>query len=216
MTRFDLIIFDCDGVLVDSERLANRVFAKVIEEECGLLFSEEQMFDNFVGHSYQHCMEKIEFILGSPPPRSLTKRYNEDINNALARSVEAVSGIDQVLAGLTLPFCVASSGSHDKMNLTLGKTGLRKHFDANIFSASEVARGKPEPDIYLHAARQMGVADHRRCLVIEDSPIGVSGAVAAGMTVFGYAELMPAHKLVEKGAHLTFDDMLELPGLIEP
>ncbi|MFT5220878.1 MAG: HAD superfamily hydrolase (TIGR01509 family) [Gammaproteobacteria bacterium] len=210
---FELIIFDCDGVLVDSERIANTIFARILAEECGIQFSLEQMFDVFVGHSYAHCMEKIEFILGDVPPPTLGQRYNSEINAALQQSVEAVKGIDEVLSGLSLPFCVASSGSHEKMNLTLGKTKLLRHFDGNIFSTSEVARGKPEPDIYLHAAKRMG-ANPANCLVIEDSPIGVSGAIAAGMTVFGFAELMPAPKLIDKGANRTFSAMAELPGLI--
>jgi len=100
------------------------------------------------------------------------------------------------------------------MKLTLGKTGLINFFQGNIFSTSEVERGKPHPDIYLHAARTMGIPDPARCLVIEDSPLGVSGAVAAGMSVFGFAEMMPANKLRHKGAHRTFDKMHDLPGLM--
>jgi HAD superfamily hydrolase (TIGR01509 family) len=159
-------------------------------------------------------MEKIEVILGEPPPPELDQRYQDDINLALKDSVAAIEGVESVLSNLTLPFCVASSGSHDKMKLTLGKTGLIDFFDGNIFSTSEVERGKPHPDIYLHAAATMGGHQPERCLVIEDSPVGVSGAVAAGMKVFGFAELMPAHKLKASGAHLVFEHMADLPGLI--
>jgi len=119
-----------------------------------------------------------------------------------------------VLDTLSLPYCVASSGSHDKMRMTLGKTGLMRFFEGNIFSTSEVERGKPHPDIYLHAARTMGVTDPTRCLVVEDSPIGVTGAVAAGMRVFGFAELMPVHRLKASGAHQVFESMHDLPALI--
>ena len=201
-------------MLVDSERVANEVFARVLEEVCGLEFTLEDMFDTFVGHSKAQCLEKIEVLLGYPPPDDLDRRYREEINAALAQAVEAVSGIEAVLQQLTLPYCVASSGSHEKMQLTLGKTGLIDFFSGNIFSTSEVARGKPHPDIYLHAAARMGVDDPARCLVIEDSPIGVSGAVAAGMQVFGFAELMSPNKLEAAGAHLVFDRMLDLPELI--
>ena len=100
------------------------------------------------------------------------------------------------------------------MRMTLGKTGLFEYFDGNVFSTSEVERGKPHPDIYLHAATKMGVEEPSRCLVIEDSPIGVAGAVAAGMRVFGFAELMPVGKLRDAGAHVTFERMLDLPSLI--
>ncbi len=203
----DLIIFDCYGVLVESERIANEVFAKVLEEECGLQFSLEQMFDRFVGRSQAPCLQIVEDLTGKPPPTGLADRYKREINLALENKVEAVAGIESVLQDIDLPYCVASSGSHDKMKTTLGKAGLAKYFNANIFSSSEVAQGKPHPDIYLYAAESMGVAEPARCLVIEDSPVGVRGAVAAGMTVFGYAELMKADKLRAAGAHLTFDKM---------
>jgi HAD superfamily hydrolase (TIGR01509 family) len=209
-SNFDLIIFDCDGVLVDSERVANAVFAKVLEEECGLQFSLEEMFDHFVGHSKAQCLQIVEDMTGSPPSPVLADRYRQDINQALQDSVEAVNGIESVLQTIGIPYCVASSGSHEKMAATLGKTGLVKYFDGNIYSTSEVANGKPHPDIYLHAARSSGIDDSDRCLVIEDSPIGVKGAVAAGMTVFGYAELMPAEKLLAQGAHRAFARMQDL------
>jgi HAD superfamily hydrolase (TIGR01509 family) len=211
---FELVIFDCDGVLVNSEKVANEVFADVLLQVCGLEFTLEDMFDTFVGHSRLQCLQKIEAILGEPPPAELDQRYQDDINLALKDSVAAIEGIESVLRGLAVPFCVASSGSHDKMKLTLGKTGLMDFFDGNIFSTSEVERGKPHPDIYLHAAATMGEYQPERCLVIEDSPIGVTGAVAAGMQVFGFAELMPAHKLKASGAHLVFDHMHDLPDLI--
>jgi HAD superfamily hydrolase (TIGR01509 family) len=211
---FELVIFDCDGVLVNSEKVANEVFADVLLQVCGLEFTLEDMFDNFVGHSRLQCLQKIEAILGEPPPAELDQRYQEDINLALKDSVAAIEGIESVLTDLALPYCVASSGSHDKMKLTLGKTGLMDFFDGNIFSTSEVERGKPHPDIYLHAAATMGGYQPERCLVIEDSPIGVTGAVAAGMRVFGFAELMPAHKLKASGAHLVFENMHDLPDLI--
>jgi HAD superfamily hydrolase (TIGR01509 family) len=211
---FDLVIFDCDGVLVNSEEVANEVFADVLLQVCGIEFTLEDMFDTFVGHSRAQCLDKIEVMLGEPPPAELDQRYQNDINQALKESVAAIEGIESVLRDLAIPFCVASSGSHDKMQMTLGQTGLIDLFDGNIFSTSEVERGKPHPDIYLHAATTMGGYRAERCLVIEDSPIGVSGAVAAGMRVFGFAELMPAHKLEASGAHLVFDNMHDLPDLI--
>ena len=133
---------------------------------------------------------------------------------ALEKTVRAIDGIETVLQTVQLPYCVASSGAHDKMKMTLGKTGLMRYLEGNIFSTSDVERGKPHPDIYLHAARSMGVTDPARCIVVEDSPIGVSGAVAAGMRVFGFAELMPAARLHAAGAHHVFERMPDLPDLI--
>ena len=204
---FELIIFDCDGVLVDSEPIANAVFARVLEEECGLRFSLEEMFDRFVGRSQAQCLQIVEELTGEIPPSGIADRYRREIDLELANSVGAVNGIEAVLQNIGLPYCVASSGSYDKMRTTLGKTGLAKYFNDNIFSSSEVAHGKPHPDIYLYAAKSMGVTEPTRCLVIEDSPVGVQGAIAAGMTVFGYAELMNANKLLAAGAHLIFDKM---------
>ena len=212
---FDLIIFDCDGVLVDSERVANEVFARVLDEVCGLQFTLDDMFDTFVGHSRVQCLQKIEAMIGEPPPPELDLRYQRDINDALQQTVQAIDGIERVLADLALPYCVASSGSHEKMRMTLGKTGLMRFVEGNIFSTSDVERGKPHPDIYLHAARSMGVTAAERCAVVEDSPIGVTGAVAAGMRVFGFAELMPAQRLHEAGAHHVFTSMHDLPELIK-
>ena len=204
---FDLIKFDCDGVVVDSEPGANAIFPGMLEEECGLRFSLEEMFDRFVGRTQAQCLQIVEDLTGETSPSGLWHRYKREINLALADSVEAVDGIESVLQHIDIPYCVASSGSHDKMKTTLGKTGLAKYFNDNIFSSSEVAQGKPHPDIYLYAAESMGVLEPARCLVIEDSPIGVRGAVAAGMTVFGYTELMKAEKLHAEGAHLTFNKM---------
>ena len=215
MESVDLIIFDCDGVLVDSERVANEVFARVLDEVCGLQFTLDDMFDTFVGHSRAQCLQKIEAMIGEPPPPELDLRYQRDIDDALKKTVQAIDGIEAVLETLSLPCCVASSGSHDKMKMTLGKTNLMRFFEGNIFSTSDVERGKPYPDIYLHAARSMGVFDPARCAVVEDSPIGVTGAVAAGMRVFGFAELMPAHRLHASGAHHVFERMCDLPDIID-
>lgn len=207
-----LVIFDCDGVLVDSERIANRVFAEVLNE-LGLSLTLEDMFDTFVGHSTEYCVEIVEQMLGRPAPIDLVQQYAERINAALAKEVKPVEGIENALAQLHKPCCVASSGSHEKMNATLGATGLLERFENRIFSATEVSNSKPHPDVYLYAAEKMGFQP-ANCLVIEDTPVGVTAGVAAGMTVYGYAELMKPRRLTDAGAVLTFDDMTLLPGLI--
>jgi HAD superfamily hydrolase (TIGR01509 family) len=215
MSQFDLIIFDCDGVLVDSERLANPIFASILSEECGLDFTLKDMFDRFVGRSKTQCMSIVEELTGSPHTPRLATRYEEEINAALESSVEAVAGVEILLGNLDIPFCVASSGSHQKMRTTLGRTGLLHHVEGRLFSTSDVGRGKPFPDIYIHAAREMGTPPSKRCLVVEDSPTGVKGAINAGMTVFGYAELMDEHKLRQAGAHHIFHSMAQLPSAIQ-
>ncbi|MFT5578633.1 MAG: HAD superfamily hydrolase (TIGR01509 family) [Paraglaciecola psychrophila] len=215
MNNFELIIFDCDGVLVDSERIANEVFAKVLNEEFGFSLSLEDMFQTFVGHSSSQCMGIIKEMLGKEPPSHLEKRYKDEINDALSNSVTAVSGIEQAIDEISIPFCVASSGSHEKMHTTLGKTKLLKHFEGRLYSTSDVKRGKPHPDVYLHAAHKMGVSDPSRCLVIEDSPLGVKGGASAGMSVFGYTELMDERRLLEAGADHIFNNMYNLANEID-
>ena len=215
MSHFELVIFDCDGVLVDSERIANEVFARVLNEECGFDLSLDDMFQTFVGHSSSQCMAIIKGMLGEEPPHHLEQRYKDEINHALSTSVTAVSGIEKAIAEISMPFCVASSGSHEKMQITLGKTKLLQYFEGRLYSTSELERGKPFPDIYLHAANKMGVLDPSKCLVIEDSPLGMAGGVSAGMTVFGYTELMEEKRLLEAGAHHTFSNMYNLANEIE-
>lgn len=212
---FDLVIFDCDGVLVDSERIANQAFAKLLFDEFGLIFSLEEMFETFVGNSSAQCVKIIEGLTSNKVPNNFEAKYQHVVNHALAHSVQAVKGIESVLQTMDIPYCVASSGSHQKMELTLGKTGLLTYFKGRINSTTDVARGKPHPDIYLHAAKRMGITDPKKCLVIEDSPLGVQGGVAAGMTVFGYCELVKAKKQVAAGAHQTFDDMAQLISTIK-
>lgn len=150
-------------------------------------------------------MQIIEEMLGKKPPLNIEEKYKTEINLALKSSVTAIAGIEKATSELSTPYCVASSGSHEKMQTTLGKTNLLRFFQGKLYSTSDVDRGKPSPDIYLYAMRKMGISDPSKCLVIEDSPIGVQAGVAAGMTVFGYAELMDKNRLVSAGAHHTFD-----------
>jgi HAD superfamily hydrolase (TIGR01509 family) len=210
--RFELVIFDCDGVLVDSELITNRIFAKMLNE-LGIPISIEEMFERFVGRSMPQCLEIIADLLGRPVPDGFVDDYYARSRAALQRELKAVPDIELVLAALDSPFCVASSGTHEKMQTTLGVTGLLPLFSGRIYSVTEVPRSKPFPDVYLHAARQQGVAPVA-CAVIEDTPTGVIAGVAAGMTVFGYCALMPKHRLIEAGAHHTFDRMRELPKLL--
>lgn len=207
MRYFELIIFDCDGVLVDSERITVEVFSKILNEECGLSLTLDELLETFMGQSSQKCLTIIEKMIGQKPPVGLEARYQNDIKNALQESVTAINGIEKALAELPIPYCVASGGTHDKMRTTLGKTNLLKKFEGKLFSTSDVPRGKPFPDVFLHAAKNMQCMDPKRCLVIEDSPLGVEGGIAAGMTVFGFADLIRKQRLIESGAHHIFKKM---------
>jgi HAD superfamily hydrolase (TIGR01509 family) len=209
---FDLVIFDCDGVLVDSEPITSRVFTQMLNE-LGLAITVNEVFEQFVGNSLAHCLERARQLLKRDVPADFAHRYQRRAAAALEREIKAVPGIEEVLEAIQVPFCVASNGSLEKMRTTLGLTGLLPRFKDKLFSISEVARGKPHPDIFLYAAEKSG-ASPSACAVIEDTSTGVAAGVAAGMTVFGYCANMPAQRLLDAGAHYTFDRMSELPGLL--
>jgi HAD superfamily hydrolase (TIGR01509 family) len=209
---FELVIFDCDGVLVDSERITNRIFAQMLGE-LGLSFTLDQMFEEFVGRSMEQCVERITELLGQAPPEDFLVSYRARTAVALQNHLTPVEGIEEALDRIALPYCVASSGDHDKMRLTLGLTGLYSRFAGKVFSVVDVKNPKPAPDVFLHAASKMG-ATPNACVVVEDSPTGVAAAVAAGMTVFGYCALTPSHKLQAAGAHHLLNDMRQLPRLL--
>ncbi len=210
MNKFSLIIFDCDGVLVDSERITTIAFSQVLQEKCGISLSFNDLVQQFMGQSSQQCLQIIEDILGHKPPSDLEANYQQAVTQALKSSVKAVNGIDKVLATLTeysIPYCVASAGSHEKMRTTLSKSNLLHYFDNVLFSTTEVVNGKPSPDIYHYAAKKMNCHEPEKCIVIEDSPVGIQGAVNAGMTAFGFADLFNKKSLLDAGAHHAFTDM---------
>lgn len=212
MPPYQLIIFDCDGVLVDSERITNQVFVEMLIA-LGLRLTLEDMFEQFVGHSLGQCMEKITVMLGRAPPEDFLPDYRARTTAALASQLKPVPGIEAALDAIALPWCVASSGDHAKMRTTLGVTGLLSRFEGRVFSVTDVAHPKPAPDVFLHAAQQCGTAP-ANCVVVEDTPTGVAAGVAAGMTVLGYCALTPPHRLLDAGAHHVFGDMADLPRLL--
>lgn len=209
----DLVIFDCDGVLVDSEPIANRVFVQMLNE-IGLEATIEEMYAEFLGRSMAYCVQVVEQRLGHPVPTDFVARLQERTFAAFeSDGLRATSGIEAALDAIDAPVCVASSGEIEKMRFTLGLTGLLPRFDGKLFSATQVAHSKPAPDIYLFAASQMGV-EPARCVVVEDSPAGAQAGLAAGMTVLGYAAHTAPDALRRVGVQRTFADMRDLPDLI--
>ncbi|MFF4774151.1 HAD family hydrolase [Microtetraspora fusca] len=209
----DLVIFDCDGVLVDSEPIAVRTHSAVLTE-LGWPISEAEVTAMFVGRSTASINELVEERLGPELTREAETRFRRLHQEAVEAGLTPVDGIVEALDAITLPTCVASSGSHDKMRHTLGRTGLYHRFDGRIFSATEVAMGKPAPDLFLFAAARMGVAPSR-CVVVEDSRYGVQAARAAGMRAFGYAGGLTPAAWLEGPGTTVFDDMRKLPALLE-
>jgi HAD superfamily hydrolase (TIGR01509 family) len=208
----ELVIFDCDGVLVDSERIAARVQV-ALGAELGWPLTEDEVVDRFIGRSHGAIREQVAARLGEKTAAIWSQRFEQLHREAVDTDLAPVEGLPGALDAITLPTCVASSGSHEKMHHTLGRTGLYDRFAGRIYSATEVSRGKPAPDLFLHAAQQMG-ADPAACVVIEDSQPGVRAARAAGMRAFGYAGgLTPAERLEGPGT-TVFHDMRQLPFLI--
>jgi HAD superfamily hydrolase (TIGR01509 family) len=207
-----LVIFDCDGVLVDSDRIALRIQAERVTA-LGLAMTYDDCVRDFLGLGMPATLRILEKRLGGPPPPGWEEELHAAVHEAFRHELRPIGGVVEALDAIDLPTCIASSGSQEKMRLTLGLTGLRERFEGRIFSADEVERGKPAPDLFLHAASRMNVSPGR-CVVVEDSPFGVAGAVAAGMTALGYAEDGDGEALAAAGA-TVFTSMRELPGLLE-
>jgi HAD superfamily hydrolase (TIGR01509 family) len=207
------VIFDCDGVLVDSERVAVRVDVQVLAR-LGWAMTEAEVVERFMGRTDADMVAQVEAYLGRPLPTNWEEPFQHLYRAAFAAELKPVPGILDALDRIAIPSCVASSGTHERMRYTLGLTGLYPRFAGRIFSASEVARGKPAPDLFLHAADRMGVrpAD---CAVVEDSRYGVEAARAAGMRAFGYAGGLSPRAWLEGPRTVVFDDMRELPRLLQ-
>ena len=210
--QWQLIIFDCDGVLVDSEPISNRIMAEVLTEN-GLPMSVESCYEHFLGRTMADCVEILRTRFDHTVGADFVDRVRRRTLDALRDEIEPVPGIAAALECIAIPMCVASSGQLAKMRTTLHRTGLLQRFEDRLFSAAGMARGKPHPDIFLHAARSLG-AEPTACAVLEDAPVGVEAGIAAGMTVYGYAALSDAAQLSAAGARV-FTDMQALPGLLE-
>lgn len=211
----ELIIFDCDGVLVDSEPISNRILAEDITA-AGWPMTTEDCITLFKGGKLTQVQLEIEKRIGRKLGAGWLSDHYERMFDAFQGEIQAIPGVHEVLETLqerNTAVCVASQGPIRKMKVTLGATGLWPLLVGHIYSADMVARPKPAPDLFLHAAHSEGVrpAD---CLVVEDSATGIRAAVAAGMRAAGYGAGADGGALVAAGAHTIFSDMAELPALI--
>ena len=207
-----LVIFDCDGVLVDTERIAVRIDVIVLAE-LGWPMTEAEVVERFMGRSDEEMTADIEAHLGRRLPASWEEPFRHLYRQAFEAELEPVAGVVAALDAIAIPTCVASSGTHEKIRFTLGLTGLYERFAGRIFSVSDVARGKPAPDLFLHAAARMGVPP-AQCAVVEDSRYGVEAARAAGMRAFGYAGGLAPKGALAGPQTIVFEDMRELPDLL--
>ncbi|MFE6892762.1 HAD family hydrolase [Streptomyces sp. NPDC057694] len=212
--RYELVIFDNDGVLVDSEPLSNTLLAGYLTE-LGHPTSYEDSLRDYMGAALHRVHDLVLERTGERLPDDFDDVFHGRVFAAFERELEPVRGVVDVLEKLTadgVPYCVASSGSHERIRVGHRTTGLDRWFgQERVFSSEDVGRGKPAPDLFLYAAERMGVAPEK-CVVIEDSPLGVQAAVAAGMDVYGFTAMTPAEKLEE--ADGLFGDMRELGGLL--
>lgn len=209
--RYDLVIFDCDGVLVDSEPLANRTLSQCFQD-AGFPIGYEDCCANMIGLSLTSCFAMAEEWHGRPVPDDLLATIRRRTREAIQAELRPVPGVRRSVQAAAGRCCVASSSDPSKLRHSLDVTGMLPLFDGHVFSAAEVTRGKPAPDLFLHAAGRMG-ADPARCVVIEDSRYGVQAARAAGMAVLGFVGGSFAADLAAEGA-TVFEDMAALPNLL--
>lgn len=212
--RYDLVIFDNDGVLVDSEPISNTILAAYLTE-LGHPTSYEESIRDYMGSAMHRIHELVQERSGQRLPEDFDDVFHGRVFAAFERELQPVPGAVQLLEKLAadeVPYCVASSGSHERIRVGHRKTGLDRWFDeGRVFSSQDVGRGKPAPDLFLHAAERMGVAPER-CVVVEDSPLGVRAANAAGMDVYGFTAMTPTAKLT--GATQLFSELGELADLL--
>ncbi|MDN3265759.1 HAD family hydrolase [Streptomyces sp. CSDS2] len=212
--RYDLVIFDNDGVLVDSEPISNRLLAGYLTE-LGHPTSYEDSIRDYMGSAMHRVHDLVLERTGRRLPEDFDEVFHARVFAAFERELRPVPGVTDVLEKLAadgVPYCVASSGSHERIRVGHRTTGLDRWFtDERVFSSEDVGRGKPAPDLFLYAAERMGVAPGR-CVVVEDSPLGVQAAVAAGMDVYGFTAMTPPERLA--GARQLFAGMPELTGLL--
>lgn len=211
MKDYKCIIFDCDGVLVDSEPLGNGVLVEMANEQ-GATIDLNYAYWHFKGGSYQSVHDHIEKLIGKKLPPDFEPEYRRRSFEAFTKHLKPVEGIENVLNNLEIPFCVASSGPQTKIRHNLRITGLLKYFESNIFSCYDVGKWKPEPEVFLHAAKTMGFSPNE-CLVIEDTPIGLEAAKRGGFDVYGYADKY-SYSLFEKEATGVFTHMDHLKQML--
>ena len=207
----ELIIFDCDGVLVDSEPLSAKVAATALAE-FGVHLDAQTRQKSFTGLTFAAAVAKVRSDFGVELPPAYAIRHAQLLEQMFRQELKPMAGVVQMLKSLRLPFCVGSNSSQARLAMTFEVTGLAHFFKGRIFSGEDVKEGKPAPDLFLHAAARCGVAP-QNCLVIEDSPVGVVAAVKAGMPAIGFVgggHASPAlrERLLQAGASGLFDDLM--------
>ena len=211
MKKYKCIIFDCDGVLVDSEPLAEKTFIQMAGE-LGTKIDIKYAHKHFKGASFKSILEKLQTVFNVDLPSNFESEYRRRSFEMFTKHLQPVKGIENVLKSLQVPFCVASSGPQNKIKHNLELTGLLPYFEGRIFSCFDIQKWKPEPDIFLHAAKSMGYSVED-CIVIEDTLIGITAAKSGGFDVFGFADEHNT-EAYKKNTTRSFTQMKELEILL--
>ncbi|MCK5440734.1 MAG: HAD family hydrolase [Maribacter sp.] len=210
--KYKCVIFDCDGVLVDSESISSKVLVEMAEN-LGVNLSYDEAVAEFSGKSFKGISEYIDFRVDGDLPSNFEMDFRQKTFRAFKKNLEPIKGIHEVLDGLKVPFCVASSGPREKITLNLTKVNLINKFsNDSIFSSYEIGSWKPDPGIYLFAAKKMGYKPSE-CAVVEDSMYGVTAAIAGGFDTFAYAKRHNKGAFEDLGA-VVFDSMEDLDDLL--
>lgn len=205
--KYKCIIFDCDGVLVDSLSLSNKVLLELIKP-FGISNEFEKIIDNYNGASLKAILDKIEELIGEKLPENFVKEYRKTTYETFKKELEPINGAKGFLERISIPICVASSGPYEKIVENLRITNLLHHFGENVFSSYEIQSWKPEPEIFLHAAKKMGFKP-QECLVIEDSLEGIKAASKGGFNIIGLATESNLAQM-KKTEVKVFESMLEI------
>ena len=211
MMEYKCIIFDSDGVLVDSETLSAKVFQEMALE-LGFDLDFETAVERFAGTSMKENLLFIQEYIQGPLPVDFEKEFRERTYKVFKTNLKAVNGIADLIEKLGIPFCVASSGPVEKIRLNLGLVNLLDHFENKIYSSYDIGSWKPEPGIFLHAAKRMGF-EPEECAVIEDSASGIRAAIAGGFKVYALANAKKKKTFEQEGA-IAFENMKELEKLL--
>ncbi len=212
MSKYKCVIFDCDGVLVDSEPLGNQVMVDMANE-LGAQIDLDYAYQNFKGNALKKCIAQISELVDSEMPSNFEAEYRGRSFEKFRNEIQPVEGVLDLIKNLKIPFCVASSGPENKIRLNLELTRLLPYFESKIFSCYAIQKWKPDPAVFLWAAETMGFQPSE-CVVIEDSPIGVDAAINGGFDVFGFTAHDFRDELQEKTTK-TFDSMLKLSEFLE-
>lgn len=209
--NYQAILFDCDGVIVDTETLSSNILQRMLAEQ-GLELDEHTLHTKFAGHTNHENLALAESMLGHPLPKDFATKFRDEFQSSIKTSLHPIEGVLELLAAINCPIAMATNAQREELELKLQLINLSEAFHTR-FAVNDVSHGKPAPDLYLKAAAALNV-EPKHCIVIEDSLAGIKAGVAAGATVLAYSAVLPAQAQLDAGATATFESMVELMSLL--